>query len=224
MEALYELHDIRQRYHERNVLDIARLRLEAGRIYALTGPNGAGKSTLLRLLAFLEAPAAGTLFFRGERVRNASGAALLALRRRVVLVDQHPVVFSTTVAKNVAFGLVVRKVEKKERQRLVDEALDTVNLGRYRHGQARELSGGETQRLALARALAIRPEVLLCDEPTASVDEANQHIICSVLKRINREHGTSILFTTHDKQQAESLAQHSLHLDQGRLLHSSPPV
>ena len=197
MEALYELHDIRQRYHERNVLDIARLRLEAGRIYALTGPNGAGKSTLLRLLA---------------------------LRRRVVLVDQHPVVFSTTVAKNVAFGLVVRKVEKKERQRLVDEALDTVNLGRYRHGQARELSGGETQRLALARALAIRPEVLLCDEPTASVDEANQHIICSVLKRINREHGTSILFTTHDKQQAESLAQHSLHLDQGRLLHSSPPV
>lgn len=217
MEALYQLQDIRQCYHGRTVLDIPRLRLEAGRIYALTGPNGAGKSTLLRLLAFLEAPAAGTLLFGGAAVRFSSRKDLLGLRRRVVLVEQHPVVFSTTVENNVAFGLKIRKVEKRVRQRLVDEALETVNLGRYRHGRARELSGGETQRLALARALAIRPEVLLCDEPTASVDVANQEIIASVLKRINQEYATSILFTTHDRELAESLAQQGLHLDQGRL-------
>ncbi len=215
MPALYELHNIRQHYHGRTVLDIAHLRVEPGRIYALTGPNGAGKSTLLRLLAFLEAPAAGTVSFCGEAVRFSSRKATLQLRRRVVLVDQHPVVFSTTVANNVAFGLKIRKVEKKERQRRVDEVLELVGLSQYRHGQARELSGGETQRLALARALAIQPEVLLCDEPTANVDVANQKIIAEVLARINREQGSSILFTTHDPQQAETLAQHRLQLEQG---------
>lgn len=218
MQFLYELKGICQRYHERTVLDIACLRLESGRIHALTGPNGAGKSTLLRLLAFLEAPVAGTLVFGGEQVRFSSRSSLLRLRRRVVLVDQHPVAFSTTVANNVAFGLKIRKIDKDNRTCLVDEVLDIVGLSKYRHGPAQELSGGETQRLALARALAIRPEVLLCDEPTANVDVANQEIILEVLARMNRELGTSILFTTHDHKLAEALAHQRLHLEQGALL------
>ncbi|MGI6639777.1 MAG: energy-coupling factor ABC transporter ATP-binding protein [Desulfobulbus sp.] len=217
MHPLFELQNIRQHYHDRTVLDIASLRLEAGHIYALTGPNGAGKSTLLRLLAFLEEPTAGRLFFCGEQVRFSSRTALLNLRRRVVLVDQHPVAFSTTVAKNVEFGLKIRKMAKKQRQRLVAEVLDTVGLSQYCHGPANELSGGETQRLALARALAIQPEVLLCDEPTANVDVPNQHIILDVLSQINHKHSSSIIFTTHDQKQAEALAQHGLHLERGCL-------
>ena len=217
MSTLYELQKISQRYHGRVVLDIANLRLEPGRIYALTGPNGAGKSTLLRLLAFLEAPAAGALLFQDEPVRFTSSRSLLALRRRVVLVDQHPVVFSTTVAKNIEFGLKIRKTPKDERTRLVNAVLETVGLSQYCHGPARELSGGETQRLALARALAIQPEVLLCDEPTANVDVANQKIILAVLAQLNRDHGISILFTTHDAKQADTLAHQRLHLEQGIL-------
>lgn len=217
MSALYELQQISQRYHGRTVLDIANLRLEPGRIYALTGPNGAGKSTLLRLLAFLEDPAGGSLFFQGEAVNFASRRSLLALRRRVALVDQHPVAFSTTVAKNIEFGLKIRKIAKDERARLVNTVLETVGLSQYSHSPATELSGGETQRLALARALAIQPEVLLCDEPTANVDVVNQEIILSVLSQLNREHGVSILFTTHDAKQAEALAHQRLHLEQGLL-------
>lgn len=217
MSALYELQGISRRYHGRTVLDIARLQLKPGRIYALTGPNGAGKSTLLRLLAFLEAPAAGSLFFRGQEVNFASRRSLLALRRRVVLVDQHPVAFSTTVAKNIEFGLKIRKIPKDERTRLVSTVLKTVGLNQYCHGPATDLSGGETQRLALAQALAIQPEVLLCDEPTANVDVANQEIILSVLAQLNRDLGISILFTTHDAKQAEALAHQRLHLEQGVL-------
>lgn len=217
MNTLYALEGISQRYHGRTVLDIARLHLEPGRIYALTGPNGAGKSTLLRLLAFLEAPAAGTMLFQGEPVRFTARRSLLTLRRRVVLVDQHPVAFSTTVAKNIEFGLKIRKIAKDARRAQIRAVLETVGLTQYSQGPATDLSGGETQRLALARALAIQPEVLLCDEPTANVDVANQDIILRVLAELNRKHGISILFTTHDPKQAATLAHQRLHLEQGIL-------
>lgn len=142
---------------------------------------------------------------------------LLCLRRQVVLVDQHPIMFSTTVRANIEFGLKIRKIESKARLRIVDEVLATVGLGRYREARAHELSGGETQRLALARALAIGAEVLLCDEPTASVDAENQLIITDLLRQINKERGTTIIFTTHDRLQAASLAQQTLVLENGRL-------
>ena len=142
---------------------------------------------------------------------------LLDLRRQVVLVDQHPIMFSTTVRANIEFGLKIRQVGAKARQRIVDEVLATVGLSRYREAQAHELSGGETQRLALARALAIGAEVLLCDEPTASVDAENQAIITDLLRQINKEHGTTVIFTTHDRLQAASLAQQTLVLENGRL-------
>ena len=217
---LYTLTHARQRYHQRLVLDIDRLEIPEGGILALLGPNGAGKSTLLRLLAFLETPASGTLCFRGEPVTG-SARQLLHLRRRVVLVEQHPIMFSTTVRANIEFGLKIRKVERAQRLRLVDEALEVVGLSRYREARGHELSGGETQRLALARALALRPEVLLCDEPTASVDAENQGIIGDLLQRISAEQGTTIIFTSHDRLQAVSLARQTLTLEGGRLATTS---
>ncbi len=214
--TLYSLRAVVQRYNGRVVLDIDRLDLEAGRIHALLGPNGAGKTTLLNILAFLETPASGTMTFCGELVEP-SPQRLLQLRRQVVLVDQHPIMFSATVSSNIEFGLKIRKVDPTVRRRKVDEALETVGLSRYKSAAAHELSGGETQRLALARALALSPMVLLCDEPTASVDAENQAIIVGLLQQINREQGTTIVFTTHDRLQAAALAQHTLVLESGRL-------
>lgn len=213
---LYRLHHLTQRLGGTPVLDIDHLAIEAGRIHALLGPNGAGKTTLLNILAFLDTPSSGTLCFKEKAVDYQHGD-LLSLRRQVVLVDQHPIMFSTTVRANIEFGLKIRQVEAKARQRIVDEVLATVGLSRYREARAHELSGGETQRLALARALAIGAEVLLCDEPTASVDAENQAIITNLLRQINGEHGTTIIFTTHDRLQAASLAQQTLTLDNGRL-------
>ena len=172
---LYQLTSLRQQFNNRVVLDIDQMEIEAGSMHALLGPNGAGKTTLLDILAFLVPPASGTLLFQGNPVDPAR-SDLLALRRRVVLVDQHPIMFSTTVRGNIEFGLKIRGLSGAERGWRVDEALATVGLERYREARAPELSGGETQRLALARALALRPEVLLCDEPTASVDAENQEL------------------------------------------------
>lgn len=213
---LYTLHQVTQRYTDRTVLDIDRLDIEAGGMYALLGPNGAGKTTLLNILAFLEQPATGRITFAGTAADN-SRAAMLALRRQVVLVDQHPIMFSTTVGKNIELGLKIRRVEKNVRHRIIDEVLETVGLRAFKDAAAPELSGGETQRLALARALALSPRVLLCDEPTASVDAENQGIIGALLQQINTNRGTTIIFTTHDRLQAAALAQHTLVLENGRL-------
>ena len=214
--SLYQLAHLTRAYGRRTVLAIDQLEIEAGRMYALLGPNGAGKTTLLNLLAFLDEPTTGSLRFCGKAV-GSDRAERLALRRQVVLVDQHPIMFSTSVAANIEFGLKIRKIDRTARQRAVQAALETVGLERYREARAHELSGGETQRLALARALALAPTVLLCDEPTASVDTENQAKIAALLRRINTEQGTTIVFTSHDRLQAASLAERTVVLESGRL-------
>ena len=147
---LYSLTRTTQCYHKRTVLDIDHLEIETGGIYALLGPNGAGKTTLLNILSFLEAPTSGTIAFR-DQVVDHSHATMQHLRRQVVLVDQHPIMFSTSVCSNIEFGLKIRKIDKARRQHIVDETLDTVGLRPFKHAAAHALSGGETQRLALAR-------------------------------------------------------------------------
>ena len=116
------------------------------------------------------------------------------------------------------FGLKIRKIRKKERNRIIDECLDTVDLAGFKNAWATELSGGETQRLALARALALSPRVLLCDEPTANVDAENQDAIMAILQRINAENQTSIIIATHNLSQMATLAQRSIRLEHGRLV------
>lgn len=217
---LYTLEGVSRRHDRRMVLDINHLEIEAGRIVALLGPNGAGKTTLLNILAFLDTPTTGRISFLGQPV-DGGRETLLHLRRQVVLVDQHPIMFSTSVAANIEFGLKIRKIARSEREQIVDRVLDTVGLARYRGAAAHELSGGETQRLALARALALDPKVLLCDEPTASVDAENQMIIIELLRRINATQNTSIVFTSHDRLQAAALAEQTLTLEQGRLAPAS---
>lgn len=218
--TLYSLRQLKYHFNHRLVLDIGHLDIEAGTVIALLGPNGAGKTTLLNILGFLEIPSSGSLIFQGQAVDGVK-KALAILRRQVVVVDQHPIMFSTRVCDNIAFGLKIRSLTRKERERIIDEVLDLVGLNRYKNAYAPELSGGETQRLALARALALKPPVLLCDEPTASVDAENQTIIINLLRQINSERGTTILFTTHDRLQAASLARQTLVLEQGRVVETS---
>lgn len=213
---VFKVRHLKKSYKDRIVLDIDSLDLEGSRIYSLTGPNGAGKSTLLSILAFLAKPDSGTVEFSGQQV-NYKKNRLLALRRRVVLVDQYPLLFTSPVWKNVEFGLRLRGVEKKERERLVREALVMVGMEDFHHAWAPTLSGGETKRVALARALVLRPEVLLCDEPTANVDHDNQGQVIDILKRMNRELGTSIIFATHYPDQAREIGDHCLVLQNGKL-------
>jgi len=214
---LYVISQLVKAYHERIVLDIHSMEVEKGIIYALLGPNGAGKTTLLNILGFLEPPTAGRIWYRSVQVQF-STSYLKKLRQGVVLVDQNPILFTTTVYKNVEFGLKIRGMSKNLRDKMVNEALDLVGMRQFSLAQADTLSSGETQRVALARGLAIFPEVLLCDEPTSSVDTGHQGTILKILKQISEEKKISIIFTTHDINQVALLTSRMLSLDHGKLV------
>jgi tungstate transport system ATP-binding protein len=214
--SLFSLANVTRVYDRRTVLNISQLDIEANRIHALLGPNGAGKTTLLNILGFLEPPTSGEIHFRSRPVRFIE-AELQQLRRSAVLVDQHPILFSTTVYKNLEFGLKIRGMAPDDRRRVIEETLDLVGMRSFMRYPAHRLSGGETQRVALARALALSPEVLLCDEPTSSVDVENQNLIITILKHINETKKISVLFTTHDRSLAARLAHHIVVLNRGRL-------
>jgi len=214
---IYTVSDLIKIYGSRTVLDIPYLEIEKEQIYALLGANGAGKTTLLNILGLLEAPTAGQIQYRARPVHFAE-SDLQPLRQEIVLVNQHPILFTTTVFKNIEFGLKIRKIDKKDRLRIIDESLDLVGMREFSSAPAQHLSGGETQRVAIARALALSPMVFLCDEPTSSVDVENQNIIITILRRINETKRISVLFTTHDRSQAARLAHHTIVLNQGRLV------
>ncbi len=211
---LYELHDLKKQFGERTVLDIDSLSFAGRKIYALIGPNGAGKTTLLNHLAFLDQPTSGILKF-SNRVVTSDQRRLLQLRRRAVLVDQTPILFSGSVWKNVEFGLKVRGVAKKERAIKIATALERVGLSRFAETDVHGLSGGEVKRVALARALVVEPEVLLCDEPTANVDQENQEVILKILEHANSIQNRSVIFSTHYLSQSRRLAHHTILLRNG---------
>lgn len=213
---LYKLENIKRIHGERTVLSIDQLEVDRGKIYTLIGPNGAGKTSLLKLLSFLDLPSKGDIYFMGERVARTE-SKLHEMRRKVVLLDQSPIMFTGSVMKNIEFGLKVRGLTGQERKKRVDQALAIVGMERFKDYNARGLSGGESKRIALARALILQPEVLLCDEPTANVDGENQEIILETIAKINREQGTSVIFSTHYLSQGQRLADHSLLLQHGSL-------
>lgn len=213
---LYELQNLKKQFGDRVVLDIASLSLTARKVYALIGPNGAGKTTLLNHLAFLDRPTSGILRFRNSVIDNGN-KNLVRLRRRVVLVDQSPILFSGTVWKNVEFGLKVRGFSKKECAMKIPAALERVGMSHFAHTDVHGLSGGEVKRVALARALVVEPEVLLCDEPTANVDQENQEVILEILEHANSMQNTSIIFSTHYLSQSRRLAHQTFLLQNGEI-------
>jgi tungstate transport system ATP-binding protein len=214
--SLFVARDLKKSYNGRIVLDLPTLTIEDEGMVALLGPNGAGKTTLLHILAFLLPPSTGRLWFDGRPVPFHSGH-LFRLRRKVVLVEQHPILFSTTVSRNVAFGLKMRGLSRPEIDRRVDASLEMVGMHAFAAVNGRHLSGGETQRVAIARAIACRPDVILMDEPTSNVDVENRMVIESIMRDVRDARQSAIIFCTHDLTQAARLTHTRLHLAAGRL-------
>jgi len=176
-------------------------------VYTLTGPNGCGKSTFLRICAMLEPPDAGEAAYSdGNGVLPHS----ISLMRRVTLVLPKVGLFNAAVFRNAAYGLRLRGITGREAEDRVNHALELVGLARKRNQNALTLSSGEAQRLGIARALVIEPEVLFLDEPTASVDERNTALIEQIIQSLRREGNTIIVMTTHDRDQASRLADREL--------------
>ncbi len=208
------LSHIRKSYDGRPVLKDCSFAFPEGSVSVLMGPNGCGKSTLLRICALLEPPDGGELLF----TENGSPLpASIELRRRVTLVLPRTGVFNRTVFENVAYGLKVRGARRDEIDEKVQGALSFVGLKHKLRQHARTLSSGETQRMGIARALAVVPEILFLDEPTASVDEENTAIIESIIRELQTAGRTTVILTTHDRDQAERLAKRLLVLENGGL-------
>ena len=209
---LYRLEDLTFSYPGSAFrLAVEALEVRPGEVLALVGPNGAGKSTLLGLLAFLLKPGAGRLEFRG-RDPWADGHGALAARRDAVLVSHHPYLFKGTVADNVGFGLRLRKVPEPERSARVEAALALVELDGGGGRSVAGLSAGQAQRVALARALALRPRVLLFDEPTANLDAGLSLRTEALLREAGHSWGATVVFSTHNFSQASRLAGTVLYL------------
>jgi len=217
-EVLYRLEGVTKAYDGKTVLEVPELEIYRGEIFGIVGPSGAGKSTLLRLLNFLEPPTTGHISFAGVNLNEQE--VPLEVRRRVVMVFQRPILLNRTVAANIAYGLKIRG--SKDVRHRVKEMLYQVGLEDLAQRSARILSGGEAQRVALARALVLEPEVLLLDEPTANLDPYNVRLIEDIIRRTNRERGTTVVLVTHNIFQARRLAHRAALLLEGRLVEVAP--
>jgi tungstate transport system ATP-binding protein len=214
-ESIYQLKGITQRYAGKTVLSLPELTLDGPAIVGLIGPNGSGKSTLMRLLGFLEAPASGEVRYRGKSARPFDPA----IRFQVTMLPQEPFLMHRSVAANIAYGLKLRGAEG-DLEDSIGAALEQVGLdpGEFAKRQWNQLSGGEAQRVALATRLALRPRVLLMDEPTARVDEASSQQIQAAALEARRERDTTLVIASHDWEWLYTTCDTVLFLFRGQLI------
>ena len=212
---VYEIQSLNHSYAGKTVLSIDHLKVQPASIVGLIGPNGSGKSSLLRLLGLIERPTQGKILFNGRLVEPFSNEA----RFRITLLPQEPFLMKRSVLNNVAYGLKLRGNGKdiihKAREALALVGLPFKDFAR-RPWYA--LSGGEAQRVALAARLALKPKVLLLDEPTTSVDAASAQLIKEASLRARRESGTTLMVASHDWQWLNEICDEILHLFKGRIL------
>jgi putative ABC transport system ATP-binding protein len=214
------LHKVFQRGGQRiDVLQGVNLDIPEGDYLSLMGPSGSGKTTLLNLIGGLDTPTEGSIEVAGDRIDKLSGGKLSAWRARHVgfvfqLYNLLPVL---TAARNVELPLLLTKLGKADRMKRVSVALSVVGLAERMHHYPRQLSGGQEQRVGIARAIVTDPTLLLCDEPTGDLDRKSGDEILELLQALNRDHNKTIVMVTHDPHAAER-AKRTLHLEKGVLV------
>lgn len=214
MEPILRLSSIEKKHGTRTALRLDSLAIREGAIHLLTGPNGSGKSTLLSIMALLSPPDKGEVYLQGERVTWGNGT-LCRLRKKVTLLHQSPYLFCGTVFDNVTFGMKRHGFHRSEWGDRTEQVLAAVGLDGFQQRTATALSGGETRRVALARALAVEPALLLLDEPLANVDRTTAAKIEELIGTLPSR-GTTVVFSSHDPQQACSACERIVVVD-GRL-------
>jgi len=187
--------------------------VRSGEVLAIVGPSGSGKTSLLRLINRLDEPTSGTVFLNGTDYRHITPRDL---RRKLGMVTQRPFLFPGTVGQNLCFG--PRQRGEHIAQERIDALLANVGLAGYSHRDIANLSGGEAQRVSLARTLANSPQVLLLDEPTSALDDASKSEVETLIQQIVRQRGLTTILVTHDRAQAARMAGRALVLESGRVV------
>jgi sulfate/thiosulfate transport system ATP-binding protein len=205
--------NLSKKYDGQQILADIGFDISAGEVLVVLGPSGSGKTTLLRIIAGLEEPETGEIHLNGQVAQ-----ALPPQQRELGVVFQEHALFQRkTVEQNIAFGLETRRIDRMEKQKIVDEMLSLVNLRAHRRKYPDQLSGGQRQRVALARALAFRPEAMLFDEPFSALDAVTRLELRREVRSLLREMNIPALFITHDQEEALELADRIIVLNHGRI-------
>ena len=222
-ESLVTVRDLHKVYHrggERiDVLQGVTLDIPTGDFLALMGPSGSGKTTLLNLLGGLDTPTEGSITVAGDRIDKMAGGRLSAWRARHIgfVFQMYNLLPVLTAARNVELPLLLTKLGSADRKRRVQVALSVVGLAERANHYPRQLSGGQEQRVGIARAIVTDPTLLLCDEPTGDLDRRSGDEVLDLLQTLNQEHGKTIVMVTHDPH-AAARARRTLHLEKGLLV------
>ncbi|ABF40622.1 ABC transporter, ATPase subunit [Candidatus Koribacter versatilis Ellin345] len=222
-DSLIKVRDLDKTYkrggEDVHVLQGLKLDISKGEFVAFMGPSGSGKTTLLNLLGGLDLPTRGTINVAGDEVSRMSGSKLTHWRARHVgfVFQMYNLIPVLTAFQNVELPLLLTKLSSSQRKKHVETAMALVGLEHRMHHYPRQLSGGQEQRVGIARAIVADPTFLLCDEPTGDLDRKSADEILTLLEQLNREHGKTILMVTHDPLAAER-AHSLLHMDKGVLV------
>jgi tungstate transport system ATP-binding protein len=219
--SLLELRDLKVVRGGVQVLDVPSFHLRENEFVSLVGPNGAGKSTLLLAIMCLLERSGGRVFWRGDEV--STGRAALELRRRIAMVLQEPLLFDASVEDNVASGLKIRRLARREAKRRTATYLERFNLTQMAQRSARKLSGGEARRVSLARALVVEPDLILLDEPFTNLDPPTRQSIVNDLEKTIRETKTAAILVTHDPAESLRLSDRIVVMEAGRIVQSDTP-
>jgi putative ABC transport system ATP-binding protein len=218
--SVRNLHKVYHRGSERiDVLQGVNLDIPHGDFLALMGPSGSGKTTLLNLIGGLDMPSEGSITVGSDRIDKLSGGRLSAWRARHIgfIFQMYNLLPVLTAARNVELPLLLTKLSKAERRKRVQVALSVVGLAERMNHFPRQLSGGQEQRVGIARAIVTDPTLLLCDEPTGDLDRKSGDEILDLLQALNQQHGKTIVMVTHDPH-AAARARRTLHLEKGVLV------
>jgi len=229
METLVKVRDLHKVYYrgseQIDVLQGITLDIPAGDFLALMGPSGSGKTTLLNLIGGLDTPTKGSIEVGGDRIDTLSGGKLAAWRARHIgfVFQMYNLLPVLTAARNVELPLLLTRLSSSDRKKRVLTALNVVGLGERANHYPRQLSGGQEQRVGIARAIVTDPTLLLCDEPTGDLDRKSGDEVLNLLQTLNREHGKTIVMVTHDPHAADR-ARRTLHLEKGLLVEEAVNV
>ncbi len=204
------IYNLIKEYDGHRVVDIDSLTINQGSLLGIIGPNGAGKSTLLRLIGGLEKPTSGEIYYDGQPFNP-------DIYKKMTVVFQKPYLLRTTVFQNVAYPLKIRKENKEDIKRKTDQILKEMGLEFLKEQKSWTLSGGEMQKVALARALIFKPDLLILDEPTANIDPSSIAVMERMIQKIHEEEDTTIIIVTHNLQQAKRLCKEVAFMHKGRI-------
>jgi molybdopterin-binding protein len=214
-----EIKNIIHFYEEKKILDINRVYINEGESVVIFGPNGSGKSTLLRIMSLIEKPSKGEIYFKGEKINKKNS---LNIRRNFVLLLQKPIFFRGKVKDNIIYGLKIRKIPGKEIQLRLKKIISLLSLEKLIDRRIDELSGGEEQKINLARALILQPEILFLDEPFSFLDASVKEEVIYELRRIIKKLKQTTVFVTHDWEEAVLLGDRVILLYEGKVYQEGP--